>query len=86
MGDDPEVIIPLPAPGKPALPQDAVQVEPGKQVRVIRSPFSGSVGTVSAIRPGLMAFPSGMRTQAADVQLTDGKTIQIPIANLEILE
>ncbi len=85
-GTRPEVIIPLPAPGQPGLPQDAAELTPGQKVRIIRAPHAGVNGVLTGIRPGLAVFPSGIRTPAGKVTLLDGENVLVPLANLEILE
>jgi hypothetical protein len=85
-GTRPEVIIPLPAPGQPSLPQDAAELTPGQKVRIVRAPHAGVNGVLTGIRPGLAVFPSGIRTPAGKVTLLDGENVLVPLANLEILE
>jgi hypothetical protein len=85
-GVRPEVIIPLPAPSQTSLPQDAIELAPGRKVRITRAPMAGAVGTVGAINRREESFPSGVRGQAARVTLNDGETLVVPLANLEILE
>ena len=85
-GVRPELIIPLPAPGQPSLPQDALSLAPGQNVRITRAPHIGAMGTLATIRPGMAEFPSGLRAPAARVTLSNGQTVMVPVANLEILE
>ncbi len=85
-GTRPEIVIPLPAPGQPALPQDAAELTPGQKVRILRAPHAGVNGVLTGIRPGLAVFPSGIRTPAGKVTLLDGENVLVPLANLEILE
>ena len=84
-GTRPEVIIPLPAPGQPSLPQDAKELTPGQKVRIVRAPYAGAVGTLGGIRPGLSVFPSGVRAPAGNVVLLDGESVQVPLVNLEVI-
>ena len=85
-GTRPELIIPLPAPGQTGLPKDALGLTPGQKVRIIREPNAGAIGTLSAIRPGLTGFPSGIRAPAALVSMEDGENVLVPLANLEIIQ
>lgn len=83
-GSRPEVVIPLPAPGSVALPRETDFFNPGQVVRVLHPPFASEVGTIVALK-GLTVLPSGLRVQAADVQLESGKNVLLPFANLEVL-
>jgi hypothetical protein len=81
----PEVVIPLPASGQIPLPVEIKEFAPGQQVRVISAPKRAQLGTLIALRPGLVALPSGVRAQAADVRFESGETAIFPLANLEVL-
>ncbi len=85
-GTRPEVVIPLPATGLPSLPQDSVELTKGKKVRIVRAPHAGGVGIVGTIRSGVKVFHSGVRAPAVLVNLENGETVEVPAANLEILE
>jgi hypothetical protein len=82
----PEIVITLPADGTPPLPPDMDFLAPGQQVRVVAPPYKGEIGTIMAIRSGLVNLPSGLRTQAARVRLESGDEVILPLANLEIIE
>jgi hypothetical protein len=84
-GTRPEVVIPLPAAGELPLPNDGSVFSPGQQVRVLRAPFLGKIGTLISLRPGLMVFPSGVQAQAGEVHLESGEIAVLPLANLEVL-
>lgn len=83
-GVRPEIIIPLPASGD--LPVETDTFANGMQVRILRAPHRGQIGTLTNIYEGLTSLPNGIRTQAGDVQLENGETILLPLANLEVLE
>jgi hypothetical protein len=83
-GERPELVIPLPASGQSA--PEADYFTPGQIVRVQGDPYTGKVGSIVQIRQGLVALPNGLKTVVADVQL-DGETrVNIPLANLEVIE
>lgn len=84
-GRQPEIVIPLPAPPTTGVPQDVVDLAPGVKVRIISGPQAGALGTVAALRSGAVAFPSGLRAQAARVNLTGNKNVMVPVANLEVI-
>jgi hypothetical protein len=86
VGSRPEVIIPLPASSQLPLPSETNHFSSGQQVRVLSAPYQGMSGTLVALRPGLVALPSGVRALAADVRLENGESDVLPLANLEVLE
>lgn len=83
-GTRPEIIIPLPASGKTTLPQEMGYFGPNQQVRVVRAPYMGKIATIVSILDKAK-LPSGLKVQAAEVQLENGKKALLPLANLEIL-
>jgi hypothetical protein len=82
-GTRPEVIIPLPAPGSVALPRESDLFAPNQLVRVLHPPFASHVGTLVSLK-GLTVLPNGLRVQAAEILLDNGKNIVLPLANLEL--
>jgi hypothetical protein len=84
-GARPEVIIPLPVSQEPPTPVDVETLEVGQTVRLRRAPHAGAIGTLSKLRPGSSALPSGLRVPAADVKLENGEQILVPLVNLEIV-
>lgn len=84
-GTRPEAIIPLPSSGELPLPRETDEFAPGQQVRVLRSPYAGKIGTLLEVR-GLAVFPNGLRSLGAEVRLENGETVILPLANLEVLE
>lgn len=85
-GARPEIIIPLPATVEPPLPPDTDRFAAGQQVRLVRHPSQGGIGTIIEIRPGLTPMPSGITVPAAEVQLEGGEKALVPLANLEVIE
>jgi hypothetical protein len=87
-GERPEIIIPSPAGEAPDLqkPGDAGQLTAGKTVRILRSPYTARTGVLLSIRPGLTAFPSGIQVPAGVVKLANEDQVDVPLANLEVLE
>jgi hypothetical protein len=84
-GSRPEVLIPLPVSEEPPQPRAAEPFASGQQVRLVRSPNAGHVGTLMTLLPGLTALPNGLRLPAGEVRLEGGKVAIIPLANLEVL-
>ena len=84
-GTRPEVIIPLPSSGEVSLPRDTDYFSPGQKVRVIRAPYLGEIGTLQELRE-MAVFPSGVRSEAAEIRLENGNVAVLPLMNLEVLE
>lgn len=84
-GARPEVIIPLPVNSDPPPPSEVETFAPGLQVRIRRPPAMGMIGSITAIKQGLVTLPSGLRAFAADVKLENGETVLVPLANLEVV-
>lgn len=83
-GEKPEICIPLPAQGNPAL--DYAELVPGKVVRVTVPPYTGQSATLVALQPGLVRLPNGKRTMVATIRLSNRRVVNIPIANIDVLE
>lgn len=81
----PEAVITLPDGVLPEIPTDSAAFAVGQTVRVVSPPYKGMVGTLTNLLPGLSILPSGLRAQAAGVRLLNGDTVQVPLANLEII-
>jgi hypothetical protein len=85
-GIRPEVVIPLPSGAHmPPLPVVGEALAPNKRVRALRAPYTGAVGTVTRLLNHPVLLPSGLRAQAARVELEGIGPAVIPFANLEIL-
>jgi hypothetical protein len=83
-GDRPEVIIPLPSEGK--APAEVLYFQPNQTVRVQGAPYTGRVGRLVQVRPGVSRLPGGLRTRVAEVLLDNVESVVIPLANLEVIE
>jgi hypothetical protein len=57
----------------------------GVQVRALRAPHLGKVGTVVDLPARPQRIESGARLPVAVVDLDDGKQVSIPLANLELI-
>lgn len=82
----PEILIPLRA--EEGLPQEDSRPQPvevGKQVRVARDPYLGSVGTVTDLPTLPQVVESGGRLPVAEVDLEEGESAFIALANLELI-
>lgn len=84
MGVRPEIIIQLPGMERVSPPQDTGFFNANQRVRVVRLPHVGEIGEIQELA-GIKVFPSGIKAQAAKVQLESGETIILPLNNLEAL-
>jgi len=84
----PEVIVPL--------EEDVEIKEAGKElkeglivgtyVRVIREPYFGKIGRVTALPPELQVIETEAKVRVLELELEDGKRVIVPRANVEIIE
>jgi hypothetical protein len=81
----PEVVITLPEGSLPEIPSEGVSFSVGQTVRVVSPPYKCMFGTLTNLPQSLSVLPSGLRAQLAEVRLLNGDTIQVPMANLEII-
>jgi hypothetical protein len=82
----PELVIPLRA--EESLPREdpmPLPLQVGMQVRVLRAPYLGALGTVADLPPRFQAVESGARLPVAEVDLGDGEPVRVPVANLELI-
>jgi hypothetical protein len=85
-GHRPELIIPLPTLyTPPPQPADGQTIDVGRKVRVLRAPYTGTVGVVHSLPERPQTFLSGVHTMGAYVQV-ESSMILVPLANLEVFE
>jgi hypothetical protein len=84
-GTRPEVVIPLPISQEPPVAKDMDTLAVGQQVRLVRAPNIGGIGTITNILPGLTMLANGLKTPAAEVRFDAGDTLVLPLVNLEIV-
>ncbi|MCL6504753.1 MAG: hypothetical protein K6T86_18910, partial [Pirellulales bacterium] len=84
----PEILVPLDAATGSQGPEAAAagQLEVGRMVRIIRAPYFGLIGQVSALPQQPQVLPSGSRARVLEVSLGDGRTLTVPRANVELIE
>jgi hypothetical protein len=84
----PEIIVPL-TPELMAQETEPVHtegyIEIGLPVRIIRDPYFGLIGEVSALPSELQVLDSGSRARVLEVKLHTGENIVIPRANVELI-
>jgi hypothetical protein len=83
----PEVLIPLRVEGElPPEEPDSLSFRVGTQVRGLRAPHLGVAGIVTDLPALPQVVESGARLAIAEMeQLKDGKTVSVPLANLELI-
>ncbi len=85
-GMRPEVIVPLGIPSEmPTSVEVGVPLSVEAKVRLVRAPYMGRVGTVTAIPARPQTVQNGLRTRGAWVRLGRDETVFVPLANLELL-
>lgn len=82
----PEIIIPVlnrePPPERRTKGQELV---PGTQVRAVRAPYLGMVGTVLDIPPHAMRLETGARVRCAKVGFGADESVYLPLVNLDVI-
>ena len=82
----PEVIVPLAeAAGDLQAKDKAMSLAPGTPIRVIREPYFGRLGQVTALPPQPQTVDSGARVRVLQAKLDDGQEVTVPRANVEII-
>jgi hypothetical protein len=84
--DRPELFVQLPSGGSlPAAPERDQFLTVNTAVRLARAPYRGLNGTVKRLVETPRAVDSGLRLTGAEIQLSDGRIVFAPIANIELL-
>ena len=83
-GCRPEVIIPLPGLQKDHQEQKHTRFRLSQKVRVCASPQHGIEGTIIGFHKNYL-LPNEIHTNTATVQLSNGERVNIPLANLAVL-
>ena len=84
----PEIVIPLKAGRHVGDVAMAVmgRLEIGASVRVIRDPYFGLIGRVTALPPEPQTLQSGSKARVLEVTFESGEGVIIPRANVELIE
>lgn len=72
-------------PAQGARPEEGA-LEIGTQVRLIRDPYFGLLGAVSALPSEPATLGSGSKARVLEVKLGDGRSVTVPRANIELIE
>jgi len=85
----PEILVPLSGVGADAevsKSQEAGVLDLGTTVRIIRDPYFGAIGTVASLPSEPQVLGSGSKARVLGVDLTEGGTVVVPRANVELIE
>jgi hypothetical protein len=84
----PEIVIPLKAGqrGGEVVTPEMGRLEIGAVVRVIRDPYFGLIGRVTALPPEPRTLESGSKARVLEVTFESGEGVIIPRANVELIE
>ena len=85
----PEVVIPRPQAENLGSATDTEEIPglmAGSQVRVIRHPYFGHLGTVTDLPAPLHVLESGSKARVLEVEFADGTRAIVPRANVEMIE
>jgi hypothetical protein len=83
----PEIVVPFES--SEHLIEDAViagKLEIDTPIRVIREPYFGNLGRVTALPVELQQLETGAKVRILEIELEDGAHITLPRANVEIIE
>jgi hypothetical protein len=82
----PEIIVPIDADAATAhAKKEAFLLEIGVPIRVIREPYFGQLGNVTALPHQLVALESGTEVRVLQAKLASGEVVTVPRANVEII-
>jgi len=80
----PEIIVSRPpSPSDTEVAASSAGLQIGDPVRVIREPYFGRLGSVSALPSELQTVESETRVRVLEVALEDGEKVIVPRANVE---
>ncbi len=84
----PEVVIPLDGAAGTIedIKESSSGLTVGTPVRVIREPYFGAIGKVTALPPELQVLKSEAKVRVLEVEFDDGSRAVIPRANVELIE
>jgi hypothetical protein len=82
----PEAIVPISMDTEHApAAVEAHELKIGTQIRIIREPYFGELGSVTELPAQLVTLESGTEVRVLRAKLTDGRDVTVPRANVEIM-
>jgi hypothetical protein len=82
----PEIVVPLPGEVLVEESRATGALEVGSEVRIIRQPWFGAKGRVTALPPELTVVESGAHVRVLEVETEAGERVVLPRANIELIE
>lgn len=82
----PEIVVPLPEQDLVEESRHTGALEIGSEVRIIRQPWFGQKGRVTALPPELTVVESGAHVRVLEVETEGGERVTLPRANIELIE
>ena len=82
----PEIIVPSEKGLDESIPDDEQSLNIGTRIRIIREPYFGVLGHVTALPPEPVLIESGAKVRILEAELEDGKPVSVPRANVEIIQ
>jgi len=82
----PEIVVPLPDQPLVEERRHTGALEIGSEVRIIRQPWFGQRGRVTALPPELTVIESGAHVRVLEVETEAGRRVTLPRANIELIE
>lgn len=84
-GTRPELLIPVQGASQPPLPPEEQSFQTGLSVRVTFGENKGQVGKITELLDSSTPFPNGLHVVGANIELSSGSHLHIPLANLDLL-
>jgi hypothetical protein len=81
----PEVVVSVPEGAYPEVPTELAAFAIGQTVRVVSPPYKSVIGKLTNLPQSVSLLPSGLLAKTAEVRLSNDDTVQVPLANLEII-
>ena len=82
----PEIVVPSEKGLDEIIPDDEQSLNVGTKIRVIREPYFGILGQVTALPPEPVVIESGAKVRILEAELETGERASVPRANVEIIQ
>jgi len=82
----PEIVVPSEKGLDEIIPDDEQSLDVGTKIRVIREPYFGVLGKVTALPPEPVVIESGAKVRILEAELETGERASVPRANVEIIQ
>ncbi len=82
----PEIVVPETEGAQTVTGADDQTLDIGTRIRIIREPYFGMLGKVSALPSEPVVIESGAKVRILNADLEDGQSVSVPRANVEIIQ